>query len=88
MNEQPLLRVSDVARLTGYSEDSILRDIHAGLLPALRRPKAHAFLVRPEDYGVYLDRLKYAPSRVTKASAKASDAFHRRLRAIAGGRVR
>lgn len=85
----PLLRVADVARLTGYSEDVILRDIRAGLLPALRRPRGAAFLIQQEAYAQYLKRLEYTPAGSSgKGRHKATDAFRRHLRAIAGGRVR
>lgn len=84
---RPLLRVPDVARLTGYSEDEILRDIHAGLLTVLRRPKGRAFLIRPEAYEAYLEAIEYAPVGPLGPRRIGSEK-KRRLRAIASGRTR
>lgn len=84
---RPLLRVPDVARLTGYSEDEILRDVHAGLLVVMRRPKGRAFLIHPDAYEEYLKAIAYTPTGPTGPRRLDSDK-KRRLRAIASGRTR
>ncbi len=81
---RPLLTVKDVARLTTYSEDTVLRAVSRGELTALKFRKAFRF--RPADLEVYLQSLVHQPL-ARRPTAKTSSAKRRRLRAIAGGRT-
>jgi len=53
-----LLSPREVAHLTGQSKSSVLRDIHAGLLPACKkrgyRGRKGRLFIRREDYREYL----------------------------------
>lgn len=87
MSDQ-VLRVADVAQLLGCSEDSILRDIRAGALAAMRRPRGRAFLIHRDALDAYFRDIRYMPAGRRLAPArKAINAERRKLRAIAGGRA-
>lgn len=84
---RPLLRVSDVATATGSSEDTILRDINAGLLHALRRPKGRAFLIRPEAFEQYLKDIEHVPAGRRGLRLIGRPARRRRYSALVKGRA-
>jgi hypothetical protein len=67
------------------SEDSILRDVAAGLLRVHRRPKGRAFLVTRTNFDAYLAALEHEPT-TPRQPKKATTALRRRLRSIAGGK--
>ncbi len=81
---RPLLRTADVARLMGESEDTVLRDVAAGLLKALRRPKGRAFLFRQEDFEAYLEGLRHVPAS-KRRRIPAGSARRARYRLIVNG---